>query len=396
MKKQTTLKNKAKIFYTCFISISLLFLVPILSFAELSKIEKSIEINFELIDFVQKKGHVRNISNDVVSKDGDLLLAVKVKNTSNTKQTFMMLFNPSREIYPIPLEESDIDPLNFYHTLDSSLIDRAIQGYELFVSNGLDDIGDPEYKKQEPWYINEFTYLWYKNLAPNQTYIYYYYVPSTSYINGFKKPPVKITTPSIQINYALVGRDNNNFVQQIFNQEVDSSFDNYNAILSSEDMYKGLKKLNYNFNTKSVSLENTIPKLDLQNNEENNKNSNHKTIFTLGKKEYIINGHKKNLSVAPYSRNSRVMLPVRVLGDAIDLKVSWNPHTKIATFSNSKKSVKINVNLSTMNIDGRDVKLNIKPEIKNGVIFVELKSLSEAFGVDIKWISSEKSVIIEK
>jgi hypothetical protein len=45
-------------------------------------------------------------------------------------------------------------------------------------------------------------------------------------------------------------------------------------------------------------------------------------------------------------------------------------------------------------VDGKDVKLDVAPIIKDGRTFVPIRFISEAFGADVKWDANEKKITI--
>lgn len=121
-----------------------------------------------------------------------------------------------------------------------------------------------------------------------------------------------------------------------------------------------------------------------------------KTVFTLGKKQYLSNGVSKEAAAAPYTKNGRTMLPVRALAESLGLEVKWDASTKTATFTGNDQVAVVKLGANVMKVNDKDVKLNANAEMKNGAIFIELKSLADAFGIKINWDNSTKSAIIQK
>lgn len=83
---------------------------------------------------------------------------------------------------------------------------------------------------------------------------------------------------------------------------------------------------------------------------------------------------KKKLEAKPYIKDGYTMIPVRAVSEAFDLPVEWNE---------ADKSIKIGTNAQmsvgsgTMKLNGKDVKLNMAPEIKNDITFIPLRDLGE-------------------
>lgn len=121
-----------------------------------------------------------------------------------------------------------------------------------------------------------------------------------------------------------------------------------------------------------------------------------KTVFTIGQTAYKVNEVEKTAAAAPYIKNGRTMLPVRALAESLGLNVQWNQGTKTATFTDATKVAAVVVGAETMYVNGTPIKLNAKAEIVNGTIFIELRSLATAFGVQIDWDAAAKTATVSK
>jgi len=76
-------------------------------------------------------------------------------------------------------------------------------------------------------------------------------------------------------------------------------------------------------------------------------------VFTIGSKNYTINGSTKTLSAAPKIINGTTMIPLRALAEGIGANVSYNPTTKIAAidyFSTLTGSIKISGSTTLLHI----------------------------------------------
>ena len=61
--------------------------------------------------------------------------------------------------------------------------------------------------------------------------------------------------------------------------------------------------------------------------------------MTLDKTDYTINGAKKTMDVAPIIRNSRTMLPVRYVAEALGATIAWDGATSTATLTTADTEV---------------------------------------------------------
>ncbi|MDR0490352.1 MAG: phosphate ABC transporter substrate-binding protein PstS family protein [Oscillospiraceae bacterium] len=74
------------------------------------------------------------------------------------------------------------------------------------------------------------------------------------------------------------------------------------------------------------------------------KTSLHVLIFTIGSKDYTVNGVKKTLLAAPRLKDNRTMMPIRALSESIGATVGYVESTRTATvdyFSKMTGSLKI-------------------------------------------------------
>lgn len=59
------------------------------------------------------------------------------------------------------------------------------------------------------------------------------------------------------------------------------------------------------------------------------------------------------------------------------------------------KSIQMFINSLTMKVDGNNRLMDVAPYVANNRTYVPLRSLSEAFGADVKWMASSNTVKIE-
>lgn len=126
------------------------------------------------------------------------------------------------------------------------------------------------------------------------------------------------------------------------------------------------------------------------------------TVFTIGEKNYTeVNGkikEQKTAEVAPFIQNDRTMLPVRYVANALDAAVSYDPNTRVATFTKNQIVATINIDKDIMYVNGSPVKLDGKPANVEGRIFLPVANIAQAFGLEhgktIIWNAEAKTVTI--
>lgn len=102
-----------------------------------------------------------------------------------------------------------------------------------------------------------------------------------------------------------------------------------------------------------------------------------------------------NLGAAYIDANSRTMVPLRALANKLGLSVSWDAATKTASFSDGSTTVAFIQNASTYTINGVSASMNTSVVNRNGRTYAPARYLAEAFGYDVSWDGTTKTVYIQ-
>jgi len=87
--------------------------------------------------------------------------------------------------------------------------------------------------------------------------------------------------------------------------------------------------------------------------------------------------------VDPEIRNTRTMVPLRVISENLGAKVNWSDSE--VTLTRGDMQVILKLNSSTAVKNGKTVLLDVKPFIKNNRTIVPLRFLAETFGCNINY-----------
>lgn len=102
-----------------------------------------------------------------------------------------------------------------------------------------------------------------------------------------------------------------------------------------------------------------------------------------------------NKAVTPFILPpGRTMVPIRFISEAFGAKVEWIATTRTVKITWGSKTIELSVGVYTAKVDGKEVKLDAPPLIKEGRTFVPIRFISEAFNADVKWDSKEQKVTI--
>lgn len=109
-----------------------------------------------------------------------------------------------------------------------------------------------------------------------------------------------------------------------------------------------------------------------------------------------VNGVNLVLNQAPVIQNGRTLVPLRAIFEALDTDVSWNDKTRTVTAVNGKTTITLKIDQNTMMKDGKTIKLDVPAQIMNSRTMVPLRAVSEALGADVDWSELTKNVSVMK
>ncbi len=116
--------------------------------------------------------------------------------------------------------------------------------------------------------------------------------------------------------------------------------------------------------------------------------------FQVGRLEAGVGGEQKILEAAPYLRNNRVMVPVRLVAEALGGSVTWSASNRTITVRTSGKTVVLTVGRSAATVNGRRTILDAPVEIHRGRAFVPVRFIAEALGFQVEWDGTQRAVWI--
>lgn len=133
-----------------------------------------------------------------------------------------------------------------------------------------------------------------------------------------------------------------------------------------------------------------------EKDQEQDRSQELRVIFSLGSSVYTINGDEQAMDVAPYVKEGRAYLPMRFAAKALGIKdsaIAWEKGT--ARFTLDDIVVSVTIGNPTMYIDGSAVTMDAVPEIAASRTMLPIRWIGEAFGVDVSWNAVTQQIIIE-
>lgn len=122
------------------------------------------------------------------------------------------------------------------------------------------------------------------------------------------------------------------------------------------------------------------------------------SIFKVKSASVKVNGEKLNPEFKPYIKNGRTFVPIRDITEKLGADVSWNNLNKSITISLDNKTIKMQVDSSTVFVNNK--KINVgndqSPQLalyqsprKETKTMVPLRFISETFDYEVDWDNDE-------
>lgn len=119
----------------------------------------------------------------------------------------------------------------------------------------------------------------------------------------------------------------------------------------------------------------------------------------IGKKTYTVNGISKESDVAPVIRNSRTLVPIRVISEGLGAIVTWDGAEKKVTIQletlDGNKTVELFIGKKSYYIDGIMYEMDVPPQIINSRTMVPIRVVSESLNCKVFWDGTEKRVTVK-
>lgn len=103
------------------------------------------------------------------------------------------------------------------------------------------------------------------------------------------------------------------------------------------------------------------------------------------------------LGTVPFiDKNSRTMVPLRAVGNALNLTVGWDGNARVASFSDGSKTLYFPIDSSVARTsDGKTIPMDTAAVIVNRSTYAPVRYLAEYFGRTVDWDGNTRTVIIK-
>lgn len=117
-------------------------------------------------------------------------------------------------------------------------------------------------------------------------------------------------------------------------------------------------------------------------------------VLTIGTDVVTVDGKATSIDAAPEIVNSRTFVPIRFIAETFGADVEYLAETQGITITLGDSTVGLQIGNATAVIDGNIISLPAAPYIKNGRTMVPLRVISDAFGGDVVWDAALRTITI--
>jgi len=110
----------------------------------------------------------------------------------------------------------------------------------------------------------------------------------------------------------------------------------------------------------------------------------------------VVEGKEIEPEVPPVISNGRTLVPVRVIAEGLGAEVTWDEKSRKATIVREKNRVELQLNNKRAVVNGKQVLLDAPPVIKNSRMLLPLRFVGEALGSTIGWEPSTRTVVANR
>ena len=123
-------------------------------------------------------------------------------------------------------------------------------------------------------------------------------------------------------------------------------------------------------------------------------------ILQIGNLTFTVNGITNTLDSPPVIKNSRTLLPIRAVVEALGGTVGWDATEKKVTVTLGSNTIELWIGKPTGKVNGVDTPIDstnskVVPEIINSRTMLPLRFVTENLGCDVQWDGTTKTITIK-
>ena len=116
--------------------------------------------------------------------------------------------------------------------------------------------------------------------------------------------------------------------------------------------------------------------------------------LVINQTDYTLNGEVYANDVAPIIRDSRTVLPIKLVASTLGAEVGWNQDEQAVTIANADTTIVIYINETTALVNEEEVELAVPAFIENSRTYLPVRFVSEYLGAEVQWDGATSTVTI--
>lgn len=108
----------------------------------------------------------------------------------------------------------------------------------------------------------------------------------------------------------------------------------------------------------------------------------------------VINNNKVETPDAPYIKEERTLVPLRLISENLGIKVDWDNENRQVVLKKSSGDILLPIQKDYYLVNDQKVPTEISGEIKNDRTFVPVRLIAELFDRNVGWDNDTKTVLI--
>ena len=157
----------------------------------------------------------------------------------------------------------------------------------------------------------------------------------------------------------------------------------YGSVISSTQIYNIIKD---HYSNKTDVVEPTVEQTTISGN---NVNGNKNGI------RVIVDGEQLSFDQPPVIENSRTLIPMRAIFEAIGAEIEWLPKEETVVARKDGTVIKISIGSNAMYVNDELTVLEVPAKIISSRTMVPLRAVSEALGAEVGWDAVNKIITIK-
>ncbi len=121
-------------------------------------------------------------------------------------------------------------------------------------------------------------------------------------------------------------------------------------------------------------------------------------LMTLDDPYMSVNGVREEIDpgrgTTPLILNSRTVVPIRAIVEAMGGTVNWNDYTRKISLNYKNQAVVMTLNGKTITVNGTSKTIDVAPAVINSRTMVPIRFAAENLGCDVDWLNSKRQIVI--